>query len=268
MILLSPLAFAVNDVTLTSDAIISVSGYNLNIAGGQYTVDSIVVSSSSSSFDVTLSTGATFKISSADRRKLTVSPTTNVTVTSVCNSTLSSVDIKATAATTVTVTPSTTDLCVSSDGGGGMFVIYNYSQATPATPAAAALEHASSVAQSVSPAFNKDMVRGQRSDDVKRLQQLLATDKSIYPEGLATGFFGPATERAIRAFQKKHGLPQVGRVGPATRAKLQEVFGSKVSTAQSAVTESLSSPATLVQMQALIEELQKQIQELLRQRGQ
>ncbi len=139
---------------------------------------------------------------------------------------------------------------------------------TDVSPAVPALNNASPIAQSVSTVFNKDLVRGQRNDDVKRLQQLLATDKSIYPEGVITGFFNLATEKAVKAFQKKNGLRQVGRVGPVTRAKLQEVFGSKVSTTQSAVMESPSSPATLVQMQALIEELQKQIQELLKQRGQ
>lgn len=66
------------------------------------------------------------------------------------------------------------------------------------------------------------------SDDVKRLQQILAKDKTIYPEGLATGFFGPATERAVKAFQKKQGIvtegtPETtgyGAVGPKTAKAL------------------------------------------------
>lgn len=66
---------------------------------------------------------------------------------------------------------------------------------------------------------------GDRSDEVKTLQQLLGRDKDVYPEGLATGFFGPATQRAVKRFQEKYGIPSIGIVGPQTRAKLAEVFG-------------------------------------------
>ncbi|MEI6297030.1 MAG: peptidoglycan-binding protein, partial [bacterium] len=72
--------------------------------------------------------------------------------------------------------------------------------------------------------FTTNLVRGTKSDDVKKLQELLATDSEVYPSGIVNGTFGPLTEKAVIAFQKKYSLPQVGRVGPATRAKLQEVF--------------------------------------------
>jgi len=45
---------------------------------------------------------------------------------------------------------------------------------------------------------------------VKRLQAILAKDKTIYPEGLVTGYFGPATLRAVQAFQKKQGIASSG----------------------------------------------------------
>jgi len=89
---------------------------------------------------------------------------------------------------------------------------------------------ASSVARLVSPVFNKDLVRGARGADVKRLQQLLATDRDVYPNGEATGLFGPATEKAIRAFQLKYKIVKseksagAGKLGPATRAKIAEIF--------------------------------------------
>ncbi len=251
LILLSPLAFAANDVTLDQSAIIKVGSYNLTLTG-TFTVNSITVSASS--FDVTLAPGTALKVASADRRSLTVSSASGVTTSTDCDSSNSTVTIKTDSASTatVTVTPSTTSTCSGGNGGGGSNndsgsgpagggsgsnAHYNYgatpatpatpgvSPATPATPSSQALEHASATAQAVSPAFNKDLVVGNRSDDVKRLQQLLATDKSVYPEGLATGLYGPMTQKAVRAFQKKYGLPQVGRVGPATRAKLQQVFG-------------------------------------------
>lgn len=63
---------------------------------------------------------------------------------------------------------------------------------------------------------------------VMRLQALLAKDRTIYPEGLVTGYFGPATKRAVEAFQKKYnivssGTPETtgyGAVGPKTSAAL------------------------------------------------
>jgi len=83
----------------------------------------------------------------------------------------------------------------------------------------------SPVAQLVSPVFNKNLTAGERSADVQRLQVLLSQDKEVYPEGIVSGYYGPKTVEAARRFQAKYGLPQVGVVGPATRAKLQEVFG-------------------------------------------
>ncbi|OGZ52837.1 MAG: hypothetical protein A3B25_01145 [Candidatus Ryanbacteria bacterium RIFCSPLOWO2_01_FULL_48_26] len=62
--------------------------------------------------------------------------------------------------------------------------------------------------------------QGSQGNQVSALQALLAADPDIYPEGLLTGFFGPATERAVKRFQAKQGLPSVGIVGPLTRGKL------------------------------------------------
>ncbi len=67
--------------------------------------------------------------------------------------------------------------------------------------------------------------QGVEGDDVKVLQALLAADSNIYPEGRITGFFGPLTALAVKRFQHKHGLEQVGHVGPKTLAKLNELLG-------------------------------------------
>lgn len=275
LILLSPLALAVNEATISSGVIISVSGYNLTV-NGEYPIDSITVGASS--FDVTLNAGKSFGITSSDRRKIAVSPMTHVTVASTCTSSESSATISTTQSSgsiTVTVTPSTSDLCSVGGGGGtifgpgegGSFANYNYG-ATPATPSISpaipspqAQVSASAVAQAVSPVFNKDLVLGNRNSDVMRLQQLLATDASIYPEGLVTGYFGSLTRKAVLAFQEKYGLPQAGRVGPLTRAKLLEVFGS-------AAGSSAQTTATIESLQALIVSLQKQIQDILKARQQ
>ena len=64
---------------------------------------------------------------------------------------------------------------------------------------------------------------------VSQLQKFLARDRTLYPEALITGYFGPATRRAVKRFQVKTGIvsagaslsnPTVGMVGPLTRAVL------------------------------------------------
>ncbi|MFC1789655.1 peptidoglycan-binding protein [Patescibacteria group bacterium] len=72
--------------------------------------------------------------------------------------------------------------------------------------------------------ITKRLWRGMTNDDVELLQEILATDPEIYPEGLITGYFGPLTERAVKKFQKKMGVEQVGIVGPKTTAKINELL--------------------------------------------
>ena len=86
----------------------------------------------------------------------------------------------------------------------------------------------SPVAKSV---FKIYLRRGSRGAEVSALQEFLKKDPVIYPEELVTGFFGPATERAVQRFQKKHGLVSsgspattgYGAVGPKTRTKLNSL---------------------------------------------
>ncbi|MDP1629722.1 MAG: peptidoglycan-binding protein, partial [bacterium] len=68
--------------------------------------------------------------------------------------------------------------------------------------------------------ITKTFALGARGDEVRILQQWLAEDKTIYPEGLVTGYFGPLTRAAVKRFQQKYDIDQVGIVGPLTRAKL------------------------------------------------
>ena len=73
-------------------------------------------------------------------------------------------------------------------------------------------------------AFVTSLSLGSQGDAVEALQALLAANASIYPEGLLTGYFGKATERALKRFQKENGLEQVGRVGPKTRQLLNRLL--------------------------------------------
>ena len=76
--------------------------------------------------------------------------------------------------------------------------------------------------------FPRDLTVGAKGEDVSRLQQFLAKDSSIYPEGLATGYFGALTQKAVTRFQQKNNItPTRGYVGPLTRTKLEVlVLGS------------------------------------------
>ncbi len=59
---------------------------------------------------------------------------------------------------------------------------------------------------------------GSRGDEVTALQNRL-TVEGVY-SGPITGYFGSLTQTAVKAYQLKKGLAQVGVVGPATREAL------------------------------------------------
>lgn len=67
---------------------------------------------------------------------------------------------------------------------------------------------------------------GARGEQVRHLQQLLASDPTLYPEGLVTSYFGPATYEAVKRLQAKLKLEQVGVVGPQTIARINEILAA------------------------------------------
>ncbi|MDP3991609.1 MAG: DUF5010 domain-containing protein [Candidatus Colwellbacteria bacterium] len=80
--------------------------------------------------------------------------------------------------------------------------------------------------------FNTNLFVGMQNEGVQRLQEYLAKDPTLYPEGLITGFFGALTKKAVIRLQERYanevlkpvGLTQgTGYVGPFTRAKLNEL---------------------------------------------
>jgi len=70
----------------------------------------------------------------------------------------------------------------------------------------------------------KQLKLGMTSEEVKQLQELLSTDPEIYPEGFITGYFGRLTEKAVKRFQKRICLEEVGAVGPKTLSKINELL--------------------------------------------
>jgi len=71
--------------------------------------------------------------------------------------------------------------------------------------------------------FGVDLAIGQTNNDVTALQTCLAKDRSIYPEGLVTRYFGPLTRRAVIRFQEKFAIGGNGLVNLPTRQKLNLV---------------------------------------------
>ncbi len=73
---------------------------------------------------------------------------------------------------------------------------------------------------------------GMTDADIAKIQELLATDSSIYPEGKITGYFGPLTKNALMRFQMRHGATSTGEIDAETRDLLEEYlhegFGDKI----------------------------------------
>ncbi len=67
---------------------------------------------------------------------------------------------------------------------------------------------------------------GSRGSNVTQLQQFLATNSQIYPEGIVSGYYGALTQAAVTQFQVAYGIEQVGNVGPITEAKINALIGS------------------------------------------
>lgn len=68
--------------------------------------------------------------------------------------------------------------------------------------------------------FTTTLSMGMSGQDVLELQNRLSDEG--YFTSVPTGYFGPITEAAVRAYQTANGLPAVGIVGPLTRALLNQ----------------------------------------------
>ncbi len=130
------------------------------------------------------------------------------------------------------------------------------SSAQPASPTTTAKS-----AKKVSGPFSV----GINSEETKTLQEMLSQDKEIYPEATVTGYYGTLTVKAVQRFQCKYnivcgGSPDstgYGLAGPATRAKINEVFAS-----DEAFMESLRKQ--ILELQKMVADLTAQLQALLR----
>lgn len=64
--------------------------------------------------------------------------------------------------------------------------------------------------------LNRQLDLTMTGSDVSALQTFLATDVTLYPQGLVTGYYGFLTKAAVSNFQSRNGIEPVGRVGPQT----------------------------------------------------
>lgn len=103
-------------------------------------------------------------------------------------------------------------------------VFQNTSAPQVTTPAA------SSTAPATSKQFTFTLAlhQGSKNIEVKNLQTFLSENSTIYPEGTVTGYFGPATLRAVQRLQVKYSIAKLGDsgyglVGPKTRALLNSL---------------------------------------------
>ncbi len=79
------------------------------------------------------------------------------------------------------------------------------------------------------------LAQGARGESVKKLQQALGIP--------ADGQFGPATEKAVSAFQASHGLEVDGLAGPDTLIKIP-AFAGEITPAQVTASIAPAAPAT------------------------
>jgi len=73
----------------------------------------------------------------------------------------------------------------------------------------------------------RELRKGMTSEEIKAVQQILASDPDIYPEGVISGYYGPLTEKALNRFREKYGIKEEdkeGRIGPKTLEKLSELL--------------------------------------------
>lgn len=256
------------DITLTTSG--SPSETVTLVSGSQY--DTLTVNNDG--FTFTLSGSQQVTINSSSRRELS----NTFSVPTTCADAYSQVILSASKGSSVSVSiPAHSCSGGGGGGGGGSGPIVRTTVATTTATSTSPTTNASSTITTIvetapeppitqpitiatSPLFPgilnipRRLYMGISGNDVRVLQEALASMPDIYPEGLATGYFGSLTKRAVQRFQErynvaKEGAPGYGDVGPGTRAKLQELFGSKTVASQQ------TGEATVTALQQITREL-------------
>jgi peptidoglycan hydrolase-like protein with peptidoglycan-binding domain len=231
LLIIPSITFATyNDVTLTTDTVISVGGYSLNISGSSAVIESITVNDST--FSVTLGSGSSITIDSPTRNQLSTDVTSDV-VSNTCSNNASTLALSYSGGSTVTnvITPSAT-ICSGSgsSGGGSSGSRSNNSRSNATTSPIVSVINKPNTAGLAN--FIHDIAMGSQGVDVKELQVFLNThgyiivSTGIGSPGNEGTYFGEKTRQAIILFQKANNItPAVGKVGPMTRARINSLLG-------------------------------------------
>ena len=116
--------------------------------------------------------------------------------------------------------------------------------------------------------FRSDLRRGSQNQEVTLLQQCLADQPGMYPEGTVNGVFGPSTEKAVVRFQEAYaqdilapsGLTKGnGQVKAGTRAKLNEICFPQTEDNSFSITLTTVAQPTLQKVAAFIQEEWQQL---------
>ncbi len=67
-----------------------------------------------------------------------------------------------------------------------------------------------------------DLEEGAQGEDIKKVQEVLATDPSIFSVK-PTGYFGTITKEALKKFQERYGLEVTGKLDEGTREAIKEL---------------------------------------------
>src|SRR3989344_4052503 len=254
-LLLPSVAFgAYNDVTLTTDTVISVNGVTMNVSGSSATMETLTVNATN--FSVNVLSGSTLTVNAASQKVMSVSTEPVVTVTpssSTCPLTTSSTSSggggspsligssgggggggggSATPASTPATTPISTPMTPVSgltitqvEAILSLLSSFDADAATLASVRSVLYGQASTGTGTAVSTFVRNLELGMSGADVKALQVYLNTHgyavSSSGPgsPGNETSKFGGATRAAVIKFQKAMGItPAVGYFGPKTRA--------------------------------------------------
>ena len=226
--LLTPaLAFAAyNDVSLTTDTVLSVNGITLNVSGSTAAVESITVNATD--FSVTLQSGSSFQVTAPGLERLSASTLTGVS-SDICSASQSLIKYAPNTAVTVTITPSTT-LCSSTDSGGGSSTTISNSPTTPAvttTPVTTPATTTPAVTTSVTPAVTTTPAVSASGLSASQIQSILDVLASFNADAatiasvkvsLEGTTVGSVTSSAVHAFKTDLTM---GSLGEEVRALQQ-----------------------------------------------
>ena len=246
-VLLAPgLALAAsNDVQLgVTNSTFSVNSATVTVAGtASTTIEQIEVGAST--FTVTFAIGSHFSVSAPDISVSSMSVAQPVVTE--CASGVRTTTIDASAAGTATFSPSATacSTAAASSGGGGTISGLiggggggGGSSAVPVlgTPVTTTLPATTATAPSTgAPAvtFMSDLTIGSENNEVTALQTFLINKGFLtMPAGVAMGYFGSLTQKALAAFQSANDIsPAVGYFGPKTRTAVSAMGSTAVAAA-------------------------------------